>query len=90
VVDPRLHGGAIHPWAVRRQGRHPPGRAIRSRQAARRFAELATLHGDKAVWKLLDRHAARVVNVPVPGTVPADVDTWEDDEALLATAEPAA
>ena len=50
------------------------------------FGELAELHGDKGVWKLLDRHAADVVEVPVPGTVPADVDTWADYEAVLAAA----
>jgi molybdenum cofactor cytidylyltransferase len=48
------------------------------------FGELAALHGDKGVWKLVDRRAAEVVDVPVPGTVPRDVDTWEDYEAVLA------
>jgi molybdenum cofactor cytidylyltransferase len=48
------------------------------------FGELAALHGDKGVWKLLDRRSAGVVDVPVPGTVPPDVDTWEDYEAVLA------
>ena len=37
-----------------------------------------TLHGDKAVWKLLDRHAEKAVDVPVDGPIPRDVDTWED------------
>jgi molybdenum cofactor cytidylyltransferase len=46
------------------------------------FAELRTMHGDKAVWKLLDRHGA--VDVPVDGPVPRDVDTWEDYRAVLA------
>ncbi|MBV9819342.1 MAG: nucleotidyltransferase family protein [Solirubrobacterales bacterium] len=48
------------------------------------FAELATLHGDKGVWKLLHRRGADVVDVPVTGPVPLDVDTWEDYRALLA------
>ena len=48
------------------------------------FGDLAQLHGDKAVWKLLDRRAGDVVEVPVPGRVPRDVDTWEDYEAVLA------
>jgi molybdenum cofactor cytidylyltransferase len=47
------------------------------------FDELRALHGDKAVWKLLDR--VPVVDVPVPGPVPRDVDTWEDYEAVLAS-----
>jgi len=50
------------------------------------FAELADLHGDKGVWKLLDRHAADVVDVAVDGPIPLDVDTWEDYEAVLAEA----
>ncbi len=48
------------------------------------FAELAALHGDKAVWKLLDRYARQVVDVAVDGTIPRDVDTWADYEAVLA------
>jgi molybdenum cofactor cytidylyltransferase len=47
------------------------------------FGDLRTLHGDKAVWKLLDQRAGDVVEVPVPGPVPLDVDTWADYEAVL-------
>jgi molybdenum cofactor cytidylyltransferase len=47
------------------------------------FAELASLHGDKGVWKLLDRHAEEMVDVQVDGPVPRDVDTWADYEAVL-------
>jgi molybdenum cofactor cytidylyltransferase len=50
------------------------------------FPELADLHGDKGVWKLLDRRAAAVVDVPVDGPVPLDVDTWDDYEAVLLAA----
>ena len=50
----------------------------------RAFAELADMHGDKAVWKLLERHADAVVEVPVSGPVPIDVDTWADYQELLA------
>ena len=46
--------------------------------ARRLFPELETLHGDKAVWKLLDSHAEEAVDVPVDGPIPRDVDTWED------------
>jgi molybdenum cofactor cytidylyltransferase len=49
------------------------------------FGDLAALHGDKAVWKLLDQRAAAVSEVEVPGPVPLDVDTWEDYEAVLAS-----
>ena len=48
------------------------------------FGELASLHGDKGVWKLLDRYGDAVVDVPVEGAIPRDVDTWEDYEAVLA------
>jgi molybdenum cofactor cytidylyltransferase len=46
------------------------------------FGELADLHGDKAVWKLIERRAEDVVEVRVPGHVPKDVDTWTDYEAI--------
>jgi molybdenum cofactor cytidylyltransferase len=50
------------------------------------FGELADLHGDKGVWKLLDRRADHVVEVLVEGPVPLDVDTWDDYEAVLLAA----
>lgn len=50
------------------------------------FGELGELHGDKAVWKLLDRGGDEVVEVPIPGPIPPDVDTREDYEAILAAA----
>ena len=46
------------------------------------FGELAALHGDKGVWKLMDRYGDAVADVPVPGRIPRDVDTWEDYEAV--------
>jgi molybdenum cofactor cytidylyltransferase len=48
------------------------------------FAELGALHGDKGVWKLLDRRSADVVDVPVAGRIPKDIDTWENYRAVLA------
>lgn len=50
------------------------------------FAELEALHGDKGVWKLLDGRATDVVDVPISGPVPLDIDTWEDYRALLGEA----
>ncbi len=47
----------------------------------RMFETLAGLHGDKAVWRLVD--GEDVVEVRVDGEVPLDVDTWADYEALL-------
>ena len=48
------------------------------------FAELTDLHGDKGVWKLLDRYGADVADVPVHGPIPHDVDTAADYRAVLA------
>src|SRR5262249_25961136 len=50
------------------------------------FGDLRGLHGDKAVWKLMDRRTDEVVEVRIPGRVPPDVNTREDYEALLAEA----
>lgn len=47
------------------------------------FAELADLHGDKGVWRLLDRCGERAVEVPIDGPVPRDVDTEEDYRTVL-------
>jgi molybdenum cofactor cytidylyltransferase len=63
----RYADGRGHPFAF--------GRAV--------FGDLARLHGDKAVWRLLDGRAGEVAEVPVPGRVPLDVDTWEDYAAVL-------
>jgi molybdenum cofactor cytidylyltransferase len=66
----RYDDGRGHPFAF--------GRSV--------FGELGRLHGDKAVWKLLERRPGDVAEVPVPGPVPPDVDTWQDYEAVLAGA----
>jgi molybdenum cofactor cytidylyltransferase len=50
------------------------------------FPQLADLHGDKGVWRLLDERAGDVVDVPIAGDVPLDVDTPEDYRAVLAAA----
>jgi molybdenum cofactor cytidylyltransferase len=48
------------------------------------FDDLRSLHGDKAVWRMLDERADEVEDVPVAGPVPLDVDTWADYEAVVA------
>lgn len=67
----RYHDGVGHPLAFTR----------------RMFPELAALHGDKAVWRMLAERAGDVVELPVPGTVPLDVDTDEDYRRVLAALE---
>lgn len=47
------------------------------------FPELAALHGDKGVWRLLEQHADEVAEVAVAGPIPLDVDTPEDYRAVL-------
>jgi molybdenum cofactor cytidylyltransferase len=44
------------------------------------FDDLRGLHGDKAVWRMLEQGEVR--EVPVAGPVPLDVDTWEDYVAV--------
>jgi molybdenum cofactor cytidylyltransferase len=48
------------------------------------FDELRTLHGDKAVWKVLESGRHSVAEVAIQSMAPIDVDTWADYEALLA------
>jgi molybdenum cofactor cytidylyltransferase len=64
--------------------RYDDGRGHPFAFARELFGDLRTLHGDKAVWKLLERRSGAVAEVPVPGPVPLDVDTWDDYEAVLA------
>jgi len=64
--------------------RYADGRGHPLAFARSTFDALGALHGDKGVWKLLDRRVAEVVDVPVDGPVPRDVDTWDDYRAILA------
>lgn len=66
----RYDGGRGHPIAFARSA----------------FGDLADLHGDRGVWRLLDRRADEVAEVAVAGPIPLDVDTPEDYEAVLAAA----
>ncbi|WP_113963033.1 nucleotidyltransferase family protein [Mycobacterium shimoidei] len=47
------------------------------------FGELAQLHGDKAIWKLIDSGDVVAHEITVDGAVPLDVDTWDDYQRLL-------
>ena len=49
------------------------------------FADLRQLHGDKGIWRLLHEHSGEVREALVDGPVPADVDTWQDFSALVAS-----
>ena len=48
------------------------------------FGELRSLHGDKAVWKLIEAHPERVSRVEISAPLPPDVDDPEDYDLALA------
>ena len=48
------------------------------------FEQLRGLHGDKAVWKLIEAYPQRVHQVEIESPLPPDVDTPEDYELALA------
>ncbi len=50
---------------------------------AEAFGALRGLHGDKAVWKLLEDYPDLVRSIPVDRVLPLDVDTWDDYDATL-------
>jgi molybdenum cofactor cytidylyltransferase len=64
--------------------RYDDGRGHPIAFARSMFGDLANLHGDKGVWRLLDRGGDAVAEVRVPGPIPLDVDTPEDYQAVLA------
>jgi molybdenum cofactor cytidylyltransferase len=48
------------------------------------FPTLRTLHGDKAVWKIVDAEPEdRMARIRIPRPLPRDVDTWDDYQAVL-------
>lgn len=51
------------------------------------FPALADLHGDKAVWKLVDAAGESLVELAVDSAVPIDVDVWDDYHRLVAADE---
>ncbi len=48
------------------------------------FGGLRSLHGDKAVWKLIEAHPERVSRVWLEAALPPDVDNPEDYDLALA------
>ena len=67
------------PWAAVTRYEDALGHPFVFSSAA--FGALRALHGDKAVWKLVDQRPDRVREVAVPRQLPGDVDTWADYEA---------
>ncbi len=48
------------------------------------FERLRMLHGDKAVWKIVEEEPeSRIPRVPIDAPLPPDIDTWDDYQAVL-------
>ncbi len=71
IAVTRYENGIGHPFALSRAT----------------FPALAALHGDRGVWKLIDKFGSAVARVRVDGEIPRDIDTEDDYRALLAVIE---
>jgi molybdenum cofactor cytidylyltransferase len=78
LIDEVLAGWAAdRTWAAVTSYRDGLGHPFVFSAAA--FPTLRGLHGDKAVWKLVDNEPVeRVARLAVDRPLPRDVDTWED------------
>ncbi len=93
VIDHVLEAWRRNPtWAAVTDYRGELGHPFVFSAAA--FDELRQLHGDKAVWKIVDREpTTRVARIAVDKDLPRDIDTWDDYDAVcemfgFPTAEP--
>jgi molybdenum cofactor cytidylyltransferase len=69
------------PWAAVCSYRGGLGHPfVFSREA---FGDLGGLHGDKAVWKLIEAYPERIGKIGIDAALPPDVDTPEDYERAL-------
>lgn len=69
------------PWSCVASYRGEPGHPfVFAREA---FEELRGLHGDKAVWKLMESYPERISRVEIDAAPPPDVDAPEDYEMAL-------
>ena len=70
------------PWAAVCSYMGKPGHPFAfSREA---FEDLRGLHGDKAVWKLIEAYPERVREIEIDAALPPDVDAPEDYDRALA------
>ena len=85
VIDQVIGAWSGHPtWAALTEYSDGLGHPFVFSAAA--FDTLRDLHGDKAVWRIVDREPPdRVARVRIEGPRPRDVDTWEDYLAVCAT-----
>ena len=84
VAEWRRTGSRIMAVSYRGERGHP---LLFSRDL---FGLLHELHGDKAAWKILDRHPDWIHDIEVDRPLPRDVDTWQDYEAVRADSGPQA
>ena len=63
---------------------HPTAKGHPFVFAREAFGQLRYLHGDKAVWKLIEAYPERVSRIEIDAPLPPDVDTPEDYELALA------
>ncbi len=85
-VDPSVIDHVRADWE-----RHRPAMAVTSYRgelghpfvfSAEMYPNLTGLHGDKAVWKLIEAEPERVRPVAIDRPLPRDVDTWDDYVAV--------
>jgi molybdenum cofactor cytidylyltransferase len=74
------------PWAIATAYTDGPGHPLVFAREA--FGELRALHGDRAVWRLIERRADRVAHVDSGFARPLDVDTWDDYQRVAAALAP--
>ena len=87
-VTSELISLAVGSWIRRR----PPALALSYRGqlghplifATSLLDQLRDLHGDKALWRLLERLGEAVERIEVDRALPRDVDTWDDYERIMA------
>ena len=84
VIDSVLaHWSAVQPWAAVTAYTDRVGHPFMFSSDA--FATLRGLHGDKAVWKIVDNDpSGRVAQLRISQPCPRDIDTWDDYRALVA------
>jgi molybdenum cofactor cytidylyltransferase len=82
VIDAvRAGWGAERPWGLVASYGGGLGHPFVFSAAA--FPTLRGLHGDKAVWKLVEGRPEQVMKLRIERPLPRDVDTWDDYEAVL-------
>lgn len=77
---------ATRPWASATQYNDGLGHPLVFAREA--FGELRSLHGDKAVWKLIEGYPDRVAKLRVVSPLPPDLDTPEDYDRIRAAMAP--